>query len=35
VLTAFGVDSVKGYRGPAGRPIKLADKGKVVTELFS
>jgi uncharacterized protein (DUF1501 family) len=35
LLTAFGIDPVKVYRSPGGRPIKLADKGKVVTELFS
>jgi hypothetical protein len=29
------VDPAKQYRTPGGRPIKLADKGKVVTELFS
>jgi hypothetical protein len=35
LLTAFGIDPVKVYRSPGGRPIKLADKGKVVRELFS
>ncbi len=35
LLTALGVDPAKQYRTPGGRPIKLADKGKVVTELFS
>jgi uncharacterized protein (DUF1501 family) len=35
LLTALGVDPAKQYRTPGGRPIRLADKGKVVTELFS
>lgn len=35
LLTALGVDPAKQYRTPGGRPIKLAEKGKVVTELFS
>jgi uncharacterized protein (DUF1501 family) len=35
LLTALGVDPARQYRTPGGRPIKLADKGKVVTELFS
>ena len=35
LLTALGVDPAKQYRTPGGRPIKLADKGKVVSELFS
>ena len=35
VLTALGVDPAKQYRTPGGRPIKLADKAKVATELFS
>jgi uncharacterized protein (DUF1501 family) len=34
LLTAFGLDPAKTYRTPGGRPIKLADKGKVVTEVF-
>ena len=35
LLTALGVDPAKQYHTPGGRPIKLADKAKVVTELFS
>jgi uncharacterized protein (DUF1501 family) len=35
LLHAFGIDGKKAYRTPGGRPIKLADKGNVVTELFS
>jgi hypothetical protein len=35
LLTALGIDPAKQYRTPGGRPIKLADKGKVVSELFS
>jgi uncharacterized protein (DUF1501 family) len=35
LLAAFGIDGSKAYRTPEGRPIKLADKGKVVSELFS
>jgi uncharacterized protein (DUF1501 family) len=35
LLSALGIDPAKQYRTPGGRPIKLADKGKVVTELFS
>jgi hypothetical protein len=35
LLTAFGLDPAKVYRSPGGRPIKLADKGKVVRELFA
>ena len=35
LLTALGVDPAKQYHTPGGRPIKLADKGKVVRELFS
>jgi len=34
LLSVFGVDPQKTYRAPGGRPIKLADKGKVVKELF-
>jgi hypothetical protein len=34
LLDAFGVDGTKQYRTPEGRPIRLAEKGKVVTELF-
>jgi uncharacterized protein (DUF1501 family) len=34
LLSVFGVDPHKAYRAPGGRPIKLADKGKVVKELF-
>jgi uncharacterized protein (DUF1501 family) len=35
LLNAFGIDERKQYRTPNGRPIRLADKGKVVSELFS
>jgi uncharacterized protein (DUF1501 family) len=35
LLAAFGVSGTKQYRTPEGRPIRLAEKGKVVTELFS
>ena len=35
LLSAFGVDGSKTYQTPEGRPIKLADKGRVVSELFS
>jgi len=35
LLSSLGIDPAKQYRTPGGRPIKLADKGKVVTELFS
>jgi uncharacterized protein (DUF1501 family) len=34
LLAAFGINGAKSYRTPAGRPIRLADKGKVVRELF-
>jgi hypothetical protein len=34
LLAAFGVDGARAYRTPEGRPIKLADKGKVVAGLF-
>jgi uncharacterized protein (DUF1501 family) len=34
LLAAFGVDGTKQYRTPEGRPIRLAEKGKVVPELF-
>jgi uncharacterized protein (DUF1501 family) len=34
LMAAFGIDPAKQYRTPEGRPIKLADKGKVVQELF-
>jgi uncharacterized protein (DUF1501 family) len=33
LLAACGIDGKKVYRTPGGRPIKLADKGKVVKEL--
>jgi hypothetical protein len=33
-LTAFGINGGKTYRTPAGRPIKLADKGKIVNGLL-
>jgi uncharacterized protein (DUF1501 family) len=35
LFKAFGLDGSKVHRTPGGRPIKLADKGKVVEELFS
>ncbi len=34
LLTAFGIDGHKTYTTPSGRPIKLAEKGTVVRELF-
>jgi uncharacterized protein (DUF1501 family) len=34
LLSAFGVDGKKTYRTPGGRPIRLADKGQIVSELF-
>jgi hypothetical protein len=34
LLTTFGIDPQKTYHTPSGRPIKLADKGKAVKELF-
>jgi uncharacterized protein (DUF1501 family) len=34
LLAAFGVSGTKQYRTPEGRPIRLAEKGKVVKELF-
>jgi uncharacterized protein (DUF1501 family) len=34
LLSVFGLDPARSYRTPAGRPIRLADKGKVVTELL-
>jgi uncharacterized protein (DUF1501 family) len=34
LMAACGIDPAKQYRTPEGRPIKLADKGKVVEELF-
>jgi uncharacterized protein (DUF1501 family) len=34
LLSALGVDPTKQYHTPGGRPIRLADKGKVVRELF-
>jgi uncharacterized protein (DUF1501 family) len=34
LLSACGIDPAKTYRTPAGRPIKLAGKGKPVEELF-
>jgi uncharacterized protein (DUF1501 family) len=34
LLAAFGVDGSKSYTTPEGRPIKLAEKGRVVNELF-
>jgi hypothetical protein len=35
LLSAFGVDGAKPYQTPEGRPIKLAEKGRVVGDLFS
>lgn len=35
LLAAFGIDGTRSYRTPEGRPIRLAEKGKVVKELFS
>ena len=35
LLSAFGVDGSKPYMTPEGRPIKLAEKGRVVGELFA
>jgi uncharacterized protein (DUF1501 family) len=35
LLAAFGLDGTRQYRTPEGRPIRLADKGKVVKELFA
>jgi len=35
LLSAFGVDGSRSYQTPEGRPIKLADKGRIVAELFS
>ena len=34
LLSAFGVSGTRQYRTPEGRPIRLAEKGKVVGELF-
>jgi hypothetical protein len=34
LMNGFGVDPAKLYRSPGGRPIKLADKGKVMQDLF-
>jgi hypothetical protein len=34
LLALFGLDPARSYRTPAGRPIRLADKGKVVRELM-
>jgi hypothetical protein len=35
LLWAFGVDGAKPYQTPEGRPIKLAEKGRIVDEIFS
>jgi uncharacterized protein (DUF1501 family) len=35
LLSAFGVDGSRSYQTPEGRPIKLADKGRIARELFS
>jgi hypothetical protein len=34
LLSAVGVDPLKSYRTPEGRPIKLADKGKIVAGVL-
>jgi uncharacterized protein (DUF1501 family) len=34
LMSAFGIQPTKQYRTPEGRPIKLAEKGKVVEQLF-
>jgi hypothetical protein len=34
LLSAFGIGGNRSYRTPDGRPIRLADKGTVVRELF-
>jgi hypothetical protein len=34
LLAAFGIDARKTYRSTGGRPVRLADRGKVVNELF-
>src|SRR5208283_4619644 len=34
LLSAFGIAPNKQYRTPEGRPIKLADKGKVIEGLL-
>jgi uncharacterized protein (DUF1501 family) len=35
LLAAFGIDAGKSYRTPEGRPVRLADTGQVVKELFA
>jgi uncharacterized protein (DUF1501 family) len=35
LLAAFGIDGSKPFRTPSGRPIKLAEKGSVVSELLA
>jgi uncharacterized protein (DUF1501 family) len=35
LLSACGIDGRKTYHTPSGRPIKLAEKGSAVSELFS
>jgi uncharacterized protein (DUF1501 family) len=35
LLSACGTDGTKTYHTPSGRPIKLAEKGSVVSELFA
>ena len=34
LLSACGIDGTKAYQTPEGRPIKLAENGKIVSELF-
>ena len=34
LLAAFGINGNKSYRTPDGRPIRLADKGAAVRELY-
>jgi hypothetical protein len=35
LLKTCGIDPTKTYRTPGGRPIKLAEKGKIVQEIFA
>jgi hypothetical protein len=34
LLASFGIDAKRTYRTPEGRPIRLADKGETVRQLF-
>jgi uncharacterized protein (DUF1501 family) len=34
LLGTFGIDGKKVYHTPSGRPIRLAEKGTVITELL-